>query len=251
MTESNLPPLAILPSTLAANKDVKGRGFRMMIALAARRNSTTKLCCPSIKTLSKNTGIGVREVYEVLADLAAKGLIDWHKRRAEHGGLTSNTYVLHFMDAVDGVLEAQEGDVREAQEGDVQEAQEGTQHKAQEGDVCEAHPNKEDNKEDNSETNVLDFQGSSAKKPRQKKTSSKGTRIDPDWRPTKANIKYARDKGYSDLEISNLAEAFHNYWLASASPTALKADWNAGWRTWVTKDLERNGPPKSKRYGGQ
>jgi hypothetical protein len=253
MAESNLPPLAILPSALASNPKITKNDWQTLVVLAGRWNAKTGRCDPGLSTLCRDTGLHKRNQRRSLDHIEALDLIGIIPRENKHGATITNQYDLKFLNGVREIDGVRENDgVHQTSAGDVHQTSAGDVHQSGTGDVHQTSaPNKEDNKEDNSETNVLEFEGSSAKKPRQKKKSSKGSHINPDWRPTKENIKYARDKGYSDPEISNLAEAFHNYWLASASQTALKRDWSAAFRTWVNKDLERNGLPKSKRYGGQ
>jgi hypothetical protein len=253
MAESNLPPLAILPSTLASNRKITKNDWQTAVVLASRWNAKTGRCDPGLPTLCRDTGLHKRNQRRSLDHLEALGLIAIVSRTNKHGATISNQYDLKFMNGVREIGGVRENDgVHQTSAGDVHQTSAGDVHQSGAGDVHQTSaPNKEDNKEDNSETNVLDFKGSSAKKPRQKKISSNGTRIDPDWRPTKANIKYARDKGYSDLEISNLAEAFHDHWQAKSGATAIKSDWSAAWRTWTRNDIKFNGLPKSKMNGGQ
>jgi hypothetical protein len=87
------------------------------------------------------------------------------------------------------------------------------------------------------------------KKPRQKPASSKGSLIDPDWRPTEADKKHGLDRGYTILQLDDLARHFHDHWQAKSGATAFKRDWSAAWRTWVRNDIKFNGHPN--RASGQ
>lgn len=55
------------------------------------------------------------------------------------------------------------------------------------------------------------------------------SRLPDDWQPSAQDIAYAQGQRVNPVE---LAEAFRDYWHASATPTARKLDWAAAWRTW-------------------
>lgn len=242
MAESSLPPLSILSSALARDKRMTGRKYRALMALAAHRNRKTKVCFPKHKTLSQDTGMAVREVRMVLKELKADGLIEWEQQRREDGSLTSNIYRLPFMDELDDVLNAQEGDVPIAQEGDVQDAQEGDQHEAQEGDVQDA-PTKdkeidtEGDSEGDTESIIEFFPGGSSNQPeikkgvegknRQKQKQSK-TELRKDWKPTEKQRLFCKDQGYDPDEV---AEEFRDFFHADGIPML---DWDGAWINFVS-----------------
>lgn len=76
---------------------------------------------------------------------------------------------------------------------------------------------------------------------------SKGSRLDPDWWPSKDEWEYAEKKGLTENEVSTEVEKFINYWTAKAGKDAAKRSWTATWHNWVINASERKG----KSYGVQ
>jgi len=73
------------------------------------------------------------------------------------------------------------------------------------------------------------------------KGGQKGSRINPDWRPSEADLLKAREAGLSEAQISREAERFRDYWLAKPGKDGSKADWPATWRNWVRSSADRLG----------
>jgi hypothetical protein len=64
-----------------------------------------------------------------------------------------------------------------------------------------------------------------------------GCRIPPDWMPSTEDQTWAINRIGVDKATSEL-DRFKNYWLASDDPKkAVKSNWNAAWRYWVTNDF--------------
>ena len=84
------------------------------------------------------------------------------------------------------------------------------------------------------------------------KPRKRGTRIDPDWKPTEADVAWQRDQGISDLLARREFPKFIDYWLAKSGPNGAKLDWSATWRNWLRTAQERtpNSPPKQQRDPG-
>lgn len=61
------------------------------------------------------------------------------------------------------------------------------------------------------------------------KKLAKGSRIPDDFTP---DVTYAQQQ-IPDIDAQAEAEGFRDYWQASSSPTAVKRDWKAAWRTWI------------------
>lgn len=66
-------------------------------------------------------------------------------------------------------------------------------------------------------------------------SSPRASRIDPDWKPSKADAEYAAGKGLTDTEIAREAETFRDWWLQQPDSKARKLDWAATWRTWIQR----------------
>ncbi len=71
--------------------------------------------------------------------------------------------------------------------------------------------------------------------------ASRGTRIDPDWKPNDADRLTASNEGFSDGEIDREALRFRDYWKGRAGSGGVKLDWPATWRNWIRTSGEKLG----------
>ena len=71
--------------------------------------------------------------------------------------------------------------------------------------------------------------------------SKKATRLSDSWTPSVENIAYAKSKGLGDGPTSREVEKFRDYWIAKAGKDGVKLDWDATWRTWISRTCERAG----------
>ena len=71
-----------------------------------------------------------------------------------------------------------------------------------------------------------------------KEQKQRATRLPTDWQPTQLMIEYCITKR-PDLNCSDVAESFKDYWIAS--PKGTKLDWDATWRTWVRNQRAQPG----------
>jgi len=67
----------------------------------------------------------------------------------------------------------------------------------------------------------------------------RGSRLPDDWKPSKEDITYCKDKR-PDLNWQLVAENFRDYWIAKPGAGGVKLDWSATWRTWVRKEKAEN-----------
>ena len=242
MAENTIPPFGLIPSWMAADKQITFRKLRLFIALSARRNTVTKACFPSLETLSRDTRMAERDVRRILNEAKEDGLLDWEKRGCNH-------YQLKFMDAIDGVLEAP---VLEAPEG--REAPKDMRHEAPKDARLEATMNNEDNNEDNNEgidrdvINLGDFSKKrSGEKKKDRRTQSKATRLPDDWKPRQADVAFAMEQEFAEAQIISMLEDFKYYWFEAIGPKALKKDWDRAWLAWVRKEIKFNGHPNTRQ----
>lgn len=68
----------------------------VLLCLAHRQNHKTQLCCPSINTISRDTGLGKTAVKDALNGLRSLGLVSSGQSQTVNGRRTSNRYVLHL-----------------------------------------------------------------------------------------------------------------------------------------------------------
>ena len=62
-----------------------------------------------------------------------------------------------------------------------------------------------------------------------------GKRLSDDWRPSQADIDFAKAYGLTGDQIEFEAEKFRNYWIAKAGEGAIKVDWGRTWQNWIIK----------------
>jgi hypothetical protein len=65
-----------------------------------------------------------------------------------------------------------------------------------------------------------------------------GTRIPDDWTPPPEMAAYAEQQ-LPGVDVARLAEEFTDYWRARVGEKARKLDWDATWRTWVRRSIDR------------
>jgi uncharacterized protein YdaU (DUF1376 family) len=85
---------------------------------------------------------------------------------------------------------------------------------------------------------ISSFEGPSSEGP--KKSSAKGKRLPPDWKPSDTDWNEAcRLLGRQKAELE-LAK-FRDYWPDKPGKDGLKIEWNGTWRNWVRKAAEQPG----------
>lgn len=86
---------------------------------------------------------------------------------------------------------------------------------------------------------------SGAHTPHHSAKSTKGTRLDPGWKPTGEDLASAMAEGLSEFEARREAAKFRDYWIARPGKEGVKLDWPATWRNWVRRSAENLGrsPP--------
>lgn len=65
-----------------------------------------------------------------------------------------------------------------------------------------------------------------------------GSRLPDTWTVSETLAAWARIQGISDRDVSASADHFRDHWLAADHRNAIKADWDAAFRTWVRRDIE-------------
>lgn len=90
----------------------------------------------------------------------------------------------------------------------------------------------------------------------------KPTKLPQDWKPTDFDVRYAKDRGFSDAEVADIAEDFATYWLLGMGRNKTHLCWSgsgrSAWGTWVRRTQPKTKPAykaesgmTSKRPGGQ
>lgn len=71
--------------------------------------------------------------------------------------------------------------------------------------------------------------------------ASRGTRIDPDWKPSAIEEQFAIGEGFSMMELTREAARFRDYWKGRAGSGGVKLDWKATWQNWIRTSGEKLG----------
>ncbi len=92
-----------------------------------------------------------------------------------------------------------------------------------------------------------------AKPAEPRKADARGTRLPADWRLPKAwgewSLAYAVEHGraLSPDAAREIAEKFRDFWVAKAGKDGRKTDWEATWRNWIRRELERQPAAQTPR----
>ena len=74
-----------------------------------------------------------------------------------------------------------------------------------------------------------------------KEKQQRGSRLTQDWVLTNPMDQWAKQER-PDLDVSQVAEQFKDYWISQPGQKGVKLDWDATWRNWVrnTKAVKPN-----------
>lgn len=74
---------------------------------------------------------------------------------------------------------------------------------------------------------------------KKKKERERGCKLPADWKPSLEGIQYASRQGMSAIHVDREVEKFRNHWHGEGKT---KLDWDATWRNWIIRSLERSAP---------
>ncbi|WP_406604098.1 YdaU family protein [Bartonella gliris] len=77
---------------------------------------------------------------------------------------------------------------------------------------------------------------STSDKIKSRTATTKGQRLPDDWQ---ADIRAAISEGLSEEQAHWQEKKFRDYWHAKSGKDALKVDWQATWRNWFRREIER------------
>lgn len=81
------------------------------------------------------------------------------------------------------------------------------------------------------------------------KVLKKGSRIDPNWKPTPENVAFAKKRGMTDGKITTAAALFLNHFKAAAGAKGVRLDWDATWNNWIIRDTPDYVEPAPREKG--
>ena len=70
-------------------------------------------------------------------------------------------------------------------------------------------------------------------------SKKRAVRLTAEWQLPRAWGEWAMQEGLSEVCVRREVERFKDYWLSESGAKAAKLDWQATWRNWVRKALER------------
>lgn len=83
---------------------------------------------------------------------------------------------------------------------------------------------------------------------------TKPTKLPQDWKPSDFDIEYAKERGFTDDEIDDIAEDFATYWTLGMGRNKTHLCWsNSGrsaWGTWVRRTRLKSKPADEPYVNG-
>jgi hypothetical protein len=222
----------------------------VLLALADCHNPANG-CFPSQAFLSRRTSLTDRAVRKNLQQLKARGLINWDAHFDDGHRRRCNRYYLAFEPDFAGATPAEAAAIDTDRDHDDDQRPADDRDRApdpvESPDLFSARsggtvgpPSDEPVRES----------GVGRGDKRNTIGPPRGTRISASWHPLIDDIDYGRRLGFSDDAVALEAESFRNYWLAAAGSRALKADWSAAFRHWLTTETKsRSRSPGDRRNG--
>lgn len=87
-------------------------------------------------------------------------------------------------------------------------------------------------------------------KERKRVTAARGTRLPADWKPSEADLQWAKDSR-PEINPATEADRFADYWHGVAGAKGIKLDWPATWRNWIRRaDAPRESVPRESTPHG-
>lgn len=212
----------------------------VLISLADNANDHG-FCWPSIATISARTCFGKTAVIEAIQWLEEHGLVVADRTNGRHtkyqikpNGMTPELFDASGNPSASRTGPADEPVRQTDQSGKRTGPADGPNRSASRtGPVRQADTNRQEPK------------GTKEREAR----SPSGSRLPPDWRPSEADIEFAKTKR-PDLDWKTEAETFRDYWHGVAGADARKADWPATWRNWIRRAVAPKGGMASPPVAG-
>lgn len=111
---------------------------------------------------------------------------------------------------------------------------------------------KPDKKDKTKVLSKKDSENSPVEKPKPKKrrtAAANGSRLPPDWQPTDKDLAFATKHELTPQEIEDEADRFRDHWTNVPGPKGRKLNWEAAWRTWITRP--EYGPVARKKQAAE
>jgi hypothetical protein len=233
---------------------------KLALVILANRANAAGICWPSVASIVVDTGLAERSVQGAIRSLAAAGMLTVE---GNGGRSLTRTYRLQIgapaapFTPVNGAGNAPYSGAERVQSTTetAQDSTEWVQNPSRKG--AAPAPGIKKNREGKPSRTVSDrghvdrrdlfpdreapasptagSKTAAPEAPRSRKSNCTAvSRIPHDFAPNETGIKYAKARGVGRGEL----DKFRNHWQAEGGPRALKADWQAAWRTWCDRCVE-------------
>lgn len=82
----------------------------------------------------------------------------------------------------------------------------------------------------------------------------KPTKLPTDWSPTEFDVSYAKERGFTDDEIDDIAEDFATYWTLGMGRNKTHMCWSGAgrscWGTWIRRTTLKRKPADEPYVNG-
>lgn len=184
----------------------------VLVALCHRTDDRSHETFVSQPTVAEMIGAADSTVMRAMKQLAARGIIHRTRRHRKDGSRSSDLVVVDTSFTSERLLGAAPSRQRA--------------YKAERGDltVTETGPNRQSD-------------GAMITQLSTNRSSSRGTRLDPNWMPGNELIAALKvECPYVDQRREH--RKFVDYWISQPGQRGVKLDWNATWRNWIRRAAE-------------
>lgn len=208
--------MSVQAMTWAFAQDVEPHAKLVLIALANRTNHETGTCYPGQDLIASECSMSSRTVRRHLRTLEERGLISRRARMLPEGrGRTSDEYRL-TLDQPDNTSERS-------------------------GPTGQTVPTNRTNRADQPDTVVR----GTVSEPKENPKVRRKTSMTEDWQPDDSNLQRLTEK-HPTVDLQRELANFRDHWISKGET---RADWNAGFRTWV-RNAEKWSKPKGYAPSG-
>lgn len=193
----------------------------VLISLADQANDDG-ICWPSVSTTSQRTGLCERATRRALADLEKQG----HIKRSYHTGRPTIYTVTPALDAP-----MHEMHPCTSCPPPLHHMQDTPAPDAYDPCTTSQHNHKEPSL--NHQLTIIDAPAKAVAK------KVRATRLYADWKLPEEWAEWATIEGMDSLTVRKQESIFRDYWIAKSGKDAAKLDWEATWRNWVRRHLDR------------